>query len=192
MNYCEYANRRVYADSQVGSWSTLAIGEKEFQYDAATTVDLEGANINCDVNKPIDWTFKGKYCHVRVGEILEHLENDVALLRQVRDVMRADGTLLITVPFYGEAPYHLRLHNKWSIGQLLSVAGFRVVKYIPRKAQRLDRFIAGLRWVFGQRVNDFFFWLNPYLPIKPNGGYFLCNVTPPIDITEINRKEFQK
>jgi hypothetical protein len=121
-----------------------------------------------------------------MGEVLEHLTNDASLLRHVKA-----KTILVTVPYYGEAPYHVRLHNRWSIEQLLRATGWAVEEYIPRKAPRLDYPIALLRGVFGQWINRLFYLLNPYLPIKPNGGYFYCRPAEEVSYHEINRIEFQ-
>ena len=167
---------------------TLAIGEQYDGYGNAETMDLSNSDYNCDVNKLQP---NGKrYDSIRMCEILEHLTNDYDALQAVRIMLKDDGLLLVTVPYNGIAPYHVRLHNKWSITQLLAAAGFAVETYMPRKAPRLDRFIAGLRFVFGQCVNGLFFKLNAYLPIKPNGGYFYCRKAEPLDIYAINKTEF--
>jgi hypothetical protein len=105
--------------------------------------------------------------------------------------------MLVTVPFLGEADYHVRLHNRWSIEQLLKTAGFSVARYIPRKAQRFDRFIAYVRGalsVIGVRkvaVNAFFYRINDALPFRPNGGFFLCKKSAAYELSEVNRNRFR-
>lgn len=187
-NYCRYANERIYEEHF--QTPALIIGEKRGEYsDDATFIDLSGADYNCDVNKGLP-IFDCKFKHIRMGEILEHIENDAKLLREARELLANDGTLLITVPYYGEADYHLRLHNEWSIRQLLKVTGWSVVHYVPRNMQRFDRLIAYLRGALGQWVNRFAFLLNDFLPLKTNGAYLICMKSIPVDLVDINRKEF--
>lgn len=188
MNYCEYANRRMYSEWRNGARPSLAVGEKKGAYDDSITVDLDGADFNESIETadiPIGLS------HVRMGEVLEHLVHDADALWNVRESLRDDGQLLVTVPFNGEAEYHVRLHNDWSIRQLLRSCGFCVVSYVPRKAQRIDRLIWLLRGMFGQWVNGMFFRINPYLPWRPNGGYYLCEKCVPEDIEQINRRVFR-
>ena len=159
----------------------MAIGEKKGQFDAAFTVDIEGADVVADLNRDLlHEKVTERFDVIRAGEILEHLVMDFQVLRSLHAILSDEGRLLVTVPFYGIADYHVRLHNAWSIERLLHAAGFRVETYIPRKAPRWDRFIAYVRGAFSlvgiskERVNAWFFAINPHLPIAPNGGYFVC------------------
>jgi len=199
MNFSQYANQSVY--QRFVQSPSLAFGEKKGQYDASITVDLENADFNFNLNdrerlKELDTTL-GMYKHIRLGEILEHLVYDYDVLTIVRKHLEENGTLLITVPFYGIASYHLRLHNRWSIEQLLRATGFSVITYIPRKAQRLDRLIAyvrGASYLLGikkETINRIFLSVNRNLPLPPNGGYFLCRKAPVLDISQINFDEFK-
>jgi len=183
VNFTEHMNARIYT-RYAGGMRTMAIGErKSGAYRADVYVDLDDADVVCDLDGVLP---KLEAEHVRLGEVLEHLTNDAALLRRIKA-----KSLLVTVPYYGEAPYHVRMYNRWSVEQLLSATGWRVEEYIPRKAPRLDLLIACLRGVFGQWINGLFYLLNPYLPMKPNGGYFHCLPTEPVSFHEINRREFR-
>jgi hypothetical protein len=177
-------NDRIYR--QFGMGTVVAIGEqKNSAYFADTYVDLHNADIICNLEAELPDIYAH---HVRLGEVLEHLTNDAQLLRHLRG---RTESILVTVPYYGEAPYHVRLHNRWSITQLLGYTGWKVVRYIPRKSPRLDRPIAYLRGVFGQRINNLFFALNSILPIKPNGGYFYCIPDNRVkDISVMNKAYF--
>jgi hypothetical protein len=182
-------NDKIY--ERYAQYPMLAVGEKKKEMRGVVTIDLDGADINVDINKEKPVEFECPYfLHIRAGEILEHLTDDYGVLVWLRRLLHPQGTLLITVPFYGEAPYHVRLHNDCSIRRLLRVAGFDVVEYIPRKAPRLDRLIYYLR-VFGPWVNYLFYRLNHWLPIKPNGGYYFCIQCEPSDIIRTNYIEFK-
>jgi SAM-dependent methyltransferase len=187
MNYCEFANRKMYA--RWGKGKTLAIGEKRGQFDDSLTVDIEGADIVADLSYGLHLDEYG-FDTIRAGEILEHLTNDADILRDIKNHMADDGVLIVTVPYSGEADYHVRLHNKWSIHQLLRASGFEVISYVPRKAQCISLIIWMLRGIFGQRVNDLFYAINPYLPWQPNGAYLLCQKAEALNLAEINKMEF--
>lgn len=183
MNFTQYMNQRIFAS--YSSRYTVAIGEqKTSAYHADLYVDIANADYICDLERDMP---EVSAHHVRLGEVLEHLTTDAALLRHLR---ARCSSILVTVPYNAPADYHVRLHNDWSVRKLLSVTGWRVVTYIPRKSPRLDRLIWLIRGVFGQRVNALFFWLNPYLPIKPNGGYYYCVKSSPVSISEINARQF--
>lgn len=183
MNFTEYMNNRIYESCSTG-W-TVAIGEQRTSaYRADQYVDLADADIICDLETQLPDI---RADHVRLGEVLEHLTNDAALLRHLRE---RTGSILVTVPFNAPAQYHVRIHTDWSIRKLLSATGWKVTEYKPRRAPRLDRFIWIMRGIFGQKVNNLFFSLNRWLPIRPNGGYYLCVPCAPESIVEVNRKEF--
>lgn len=197
MNFTNYMNTRIYASVIHEGDRVMAIGEKKGQFDTAFTVDIEGADLVADLNHDLlHEKVTQRFDVIRAGEILEHLVMDYQVLRSLHTILADDGRLLVTVPFDGIADYHVRLHNRWSIEQLLHAAGFRVETYIPRKAPRWDRFIAYLRGGLAligipkEKVNAWFFSLNPHLPIAPNGGYFVCRKAEAWDVSGHNREEF--
>lgn len=202
MNFTKQMNKVIY--EKYLKYPALAIGEQNIDDNGNITfIDLKHSDWELDLNKltSLDWlknhfSNKNYFKHIRIGELLEHLEYDAELLKICRDFLDDAGTLLITVPYYGIAPYHLRLHNKWSITQLLNYAGFEIKEYIPRKAPKFDRLIFFIRNILSiigipkTLTNDIFIRLNKYLPIKPNGGYFICTKGNFLPLTEINKKEF--
>lgn len=68
-------------------------------------------------------------------DVLEHVDNDVALLREYTDRMPADGLVLITVPAFqflwsGHDVFleHRRRYTKETIATVVRAAGLRVVR----------------------------------------------------------------
>jgi SAM-dependent methyltransferase len=70
---------------------------------------------------------------VVMAEVIEHLQNDYGALRQIRELVKDDGALILTVPYYHDAePTHVRIHSPVSIERLLSAAGWEIVSYIEK------------------------------------------------------------
>jgi len=70
---------------------------------------------------------------VTMGEVLEHLFEDVFALQEVRRVLKDDGKLVLSVPFLSDkSEFHVRVHSPRTIRRLLSYSGFRIVDYIER------------------------------------------------------------
>lgn len=70
---------------------------------------------------------------VVIAEVLEHIWNDFDALREARRVLKDDGRLVVTVPFFNDEPaYHVRIHSALTIHRLLQANGFEVRDYIER------------------------------------------------------------
>jgi SAM-dependent methyltransferase len=77
----------------------------------------------------------GEFDVVLVGEVLEHLREDVQALLNVRRVLRNDGRLIVSVPFFNDwEEGHMRVHSPKSGTRLLGMAGFKVLEFIERPA----------------------------------------------------------
>jgi SAM-dependent methyltransferase len=75
----------------------------------------------------------GTFDAVVMAEVVEHLFDDVTALSEARRVLRDDGLLTVTVPFFNDAPeYHVRLHSARTIRRLLAHAGFQATQIIHR------------------------------------------------------------
>jgi SAM-dependent methyltransferase len=72
---------------------------------------------------------------VIAAEILEHLVWDVQALSNLRQVLKPNGRLLVSLPFYhDQQPTHLRIHSPESGRRMLRQAGFTVIDYLERPA----------------------------------------------------------
>lgn len=71
-----------------------------------------------------------------LNEVLEHLFLDVAALEEVYRVLKKNGTLVITVPYYSnvqdDPEYHVRVHTPKTIQRLLQRCGFEIEEHFCR------------------------------------------------------------
>ncbi len=87
-----------------------------------------------NVEEPLPFE-DGCFDIVLLGEVLEHLQEDVKALLNVRRVLRDDGRLMVSLPFFNDwEEGHMRVHSPTSGTRLLAMAGFRVVDFIERPA----------------------------------------------------------
>jgi len=77
----------------------------------------------------------GSFDIVTALDVLEHIDDDLQALREIRRVLRKDGLLLATVPAYGflwsehdEALKHRRRYATYELRNKLTITGFEVVR----------------------------------------------------------------
>lgn len=85
-----------------------------------------------DANKPLPFP-EGTFDAVVMAEVVEHLPEDYYALQRLRDILKKDGTLVLTVPYYNDTtPTHIRIHSPVSIERLLQATGWKIVDYIEK------------------------------------------------------------
>jgi len=123
----------------------------------APTVREHGIEFITDSSEVKDGSVDVAICH----HTLEHVESPMAVLHELRRVLRPGGTLLLFVPFESEARYqrynptepnhHLYSWNVQTLGNLVVVAGFQL-----RRSEvavfRFDRFAS--RWAARLRLGE--------------------------------------
>jgi SAM-dependent methyltransferase len=68
-----------------------------------------------------------------INEVLEHLVEDAKALGNLRDCLKEDGILFVSVPFLHESePTHVRVHTRVSAERLLACCGFTPFEIIER------------------------------------------------------------
>jgi len=72
---------------------------------------------------------------VTILDVLEHIKNDLKVLKEVKRVLKKDGTILITVPAYqflwsehDLAVSHYRRYNSKTLSSIINQSGFKVVR----------------------------------------------------------------
>jgi SAM-dependent methyltransferase len=166
--------------------------------------------VYANVEEPLpflDQTFDA----VLIGEVLEHLERDVEALRNVRRVLKDDGQIVVTVPFYNDwEGGHMRIHSPVSAERLLALGGFAVQDYLERPAlfrpnvfnpfqhglslvsyllrgrtsyAGSNRLIGSLSWRLGHALT-----LGRFRRLgRGYGGYYLCQKGSTLDHIATNR-----
>ncbi len=146
---------------------------------------------------------------VIMGEIIEHIFEDLEALKEVRRILKRDGKLIITIPYYDDhAEYHVRMHTQKTMKRLLEHSGFRIERVITRGGLLISlskifaipslilskislklrinylKKISEMDYKLGQK-NRWFFKLS-----KSYGGYFIASKGNKKNFVEVNRKAF--
>ena len=150
---------------------------------------------------------------VVLSEVLEHLGADLQALANVRRVLKDDGRLIVSLPFYNDwEEGHMRIHSPRSARRLLAMGGFEVARQLERPGLiRPGRLINclqhGLSWLcrrltgrtayltftsgFG-RLEAALGAIALFRPLRRRsrhfGGYFLCHKAPAWDTVALNRQ----
>jgi 2-polyprenyl-3-methyl-5-hydroxy-6-metoxy-1,4-benzoquinol methylase len=79
---------------------------------------------------------EARYDFITMGEVIEHVEKPLQLLRRVRNLLSEDGHAYITTPANAPTIDHIYLfRNAGEIRQILKEAGFRIVEEVTRYAE---------------------------------------------------------
>ena len=83
-----------------------------------------------DVHAP---PFSARFDLIGLFDLLEHLADDVSVLRSIHDMLAGEGTLLLTVPahpslwsYFDAASHHRRRYAPAELERKLSLTGYRV------------------------------------------------------------------
>lgn len=75
----------------------------------------------------------GKYDFITLGEVLEHVEKPVELLKKISSLLKPNGVLFLTTPANAPAIDHIYLfRNADEIRQIISQGGFKIKKEITK------------------------------------------------------------
>lgn len=77
--------------------------------------------------------FGTRFEAIGLFDVLEHLPNDVEILRELRGLLKPGGALLITVPahmslwsYFDEASHHCRRYEQAELARKLKAAGYKI------------------------------------------------------------------
>ena len=68
-------------------------------------------NVSISIRNVFDLTGQKQYDLIVCGELLEHLENPVEMLKKLKSLLKDDGTLFLTTAIYAAAADHIYLFN---------------------------------------------------------------------------------
>lgn len=174
----------------------------------ATVPDLVLADFSRELPFP-----DGYFDSVVISDVLEHVFDDLAALRNCHRVLAPTGCLVLNVP-YGDdiGDHHVRVYTRATLHRLLAAAGFSVVQEIERgPLAHLDRYVA---WRFAfhgfhllrllltgdpgydrtlARLTAVDWWfgshrLSPGRFSKRHGAYVKAMKARAVDFTAINRR----
>lgn len=169
-----------------------------------------------DANAPLPFA-SATFDAVVMAEVVEHLPDDFAALKRIRQVLKDDGALVLSVPYFHDAEAtHVRIHSPLSMERLLRAAGWSVAAYIEKggglcslagwfpiaMAVHAANLLAfGLRQrTFYQPLNRqiaaFDFWLGRrrhslHRWSRLYGAFIKCTKAPPADYIGMNVRAFQ-
>lgn len=115
---------------------SLEIFDKSTSFDVVdiskTSIDLakkftNDSRVNFTVKNVFDFTNESKYDFIVMGEVLEHVEDPVALLSKLSDLLNTSGRAFITTPTNAPTIDHLYLFkNLDEIRNLIDKSGFEI------------------------------------------------------------------
>lgn len=125
----------------------VELSENAFKYANLNKTNLKIKNVNF-INTPIEkFHTTKKYDIVTCFEVLEHLVDDVSILKKINKIMNPNSVLMISVPSKNAPLYklgflnnfdkkvgHLRRYSDKEIKSVLQLAGFRLVKLIKSES----------------------------------------------------------
>jgi SAM-dependent methyltransferase len=196
-------------------YSLKLLGKSPLVMDIASQEAIPDLVIG-DANLPLPFA-EGAFDAAVVAEVLEHLPQDFRALSQIRALVKDEGTLVVTVPFYHDAEStHVRIHSPASIERLLRAAGWEITGYIE-KGGGVCRFVDWLplrlllhlanavSWMVRRRtfyqsvyrwVASIDFWLGGrrnsiHRYSELYGAFIRCRKVSPTDWSEMNRLAFE-
>lgn len=85
-----------------------------------------------DITKPIPFRNES-FDAVVMCEVIEHLFEDYFALQQIRNILKEDGYLILSVPFYHDkCEFHVRIHSPLTIKRLLEYSGFEIIEFVEK------------------------------------------------------------
>lgn len=120
------------------------------------TSQIEGGGINVgfgDIEKG-EYFFKDrKFDSVVCLNVLEHIKDDKRALKNIRELLKADGNLILLVPAYDflfgaidKSIGHFRRYDKNQLKNILEDMGFKVIK------SRVINFLGGIGWWISSKL----------------------------------------
>jgi 2-polyprenyl-3-methyl-5-hydroxy-6-metoxy-1,4-benzoquinol methylase len=179
-----------FLSRQIAAWGARVVGIEIDKEAAAIAGQTCARVLSCDLNSP-DWVHQigEQFSLVTFGDVLEHLNNPVAVLRQTRELLTPDGRVLICLPniahwtiraqlLAGNFRYqsvgildftHLRFFTVNSARQFLVESGYRILWFRPIIGGRFNGKLRPL-WQFFANVLPGLFAYQMMFLVEPVPG----------------------
>lgn len=199
-----FAGRDYFFLKQRGTHQVTAV-------DLEQVPDFEDLYI-ANVEERLPFPAKHFDCIV-LNEVIEHLVEDAKALGNIRECLKDEGLLFVSVPFIHETePTHIRVHTRISVERLFACCGFAPEEIIERPGlgfyvpwiNQANFVLSLLTEAVGGRTT--YGWTLPLLgrierwtgkrsnPLrrlsKYHGGYFTFRKSAKVDYLERNREDF--
>jgi len=106
-----------------------------------------------DLQLPLPSTFKEAFDSALAIDVLEHVKDDVEIIKNCHSLLKKNGRIILLVPafrfLFGEpdrAQNHYRRYSRGEIMQKMRVSGFTIEKIFPMN------FIGVLAWFYHSRI----------------------------------------
>lgn len=186
------------------------LGYEVVAVDIGPQLDIEPI-VFCNIEE--DLPFSDQYFDaVILGEVLEHLREDIRALENIRRVLKPEGKLIVSLPFFNDCEEgHMRIHSPESGKRLLAMGGFSVCDYLERpgffsliKLNIFQHSLCLLIYWLTRKIAYFWLtrfagsyemkmghalWLRPIRRLSNHfGGYYLCHKSDNYDHILVNKK----
>ncbi|NOQ29832.1 MAG: methyltransferase domain-containing protein [Helicobacteraceae bacterium] len=130
-------------------WGLVTQGYDVWGMDLMDYKDIDNMKIG---NAEEIWPYQdNEFDIIVMGEILEHLTCDIPALKEANRVLKDDGKLIVTVPYYdSNDSYHIRMYNEETLVHSFKIAGFDILDKTERP---------------GLPFKSFFNYINAFLAI---------------------------
>ncbi|NLH49882.1 MAG: methyltransferase domain-containing protein [Myxococcales bacterium] len=137
----------------------------EFAESAAATARERGLTVTVGSFPEVAGALPGAYDLIAMRQVVEHLSDPAAALRQVRELLAPSGALLLATPLADgwlaraagrywyplDPPRHTMVFDRRQLAALLRIAGFRVAALLDHSSttswtRSLDYWLADLPW----------------------------------------------
>lgn len=125
----------IVGDSGGREWAYLtSLGKEVYVIDISPQEQIPNLIVQ-SIEKPTPFP-DGFFDGAVLNEVLEHLFLDVAALEEIYRVLKPNGSLVVTVPYFSnvqdEPEFHVRVHTPKTIDRLLQRCGFVIEEHFCR------------------------------------------------------------
>jgi 2-polyprenyl-3-methyl-5-hydroxy-6-metoxy-1,4-benzoquinol methylase len=104
---------------------------------------ISNDNVNFVLKDIFEYSDSEKFDFITIGEVIEHLENPLELLKKLHSMMKENAKMYLTTPVNAPMIDHIYLFNNVDeIKALLNQAGFRIVKYVKAYSDEMPEELA--------------------------------------------------